>query len=135
MGQTGTRMDAAGAQRTNGAGGLVIAARSIPGDDQGFSLVELMVVLLIVAILLAIAIASYVPSSTRAQVVACTENVYVLNQAVLAFRMTSSVETTPTLEELRPFVSNFDKSSVCPADGTVYVVDPATGEVSCPNHP
>jgi prepilin-type N-terminal cleavage/methylation domain-containing protein len=117
------------------SGGAVIGARALATDDQGFSLVELMVVLLIVAILLAIAIASYVPSSMRAEAVACEQNLYVLNQAVLTFLMEHSAETTPALEDLRPYVSNFDGSSSCPSDGTPYEVDADTGEVTCPNHP
>ena len=106
--------------------------------DDGFSLTELMVVLLVVGILLLIAVASYVPATGRAAAAACTQNRALLERAFvssISARELDAPSGSETLESLRPYVQNFDQSSVCPSDGTTYTLVPASGDVICPNHP
>ncbi|HSQ22455.1 MAG TPA: prepilin-type N-terminal cleavage/methylation domain-containing protein [Coriobacteriia bacterium] len=105
-------------------------------DEAGFTVLELFAVIAIIGILLGIAFASYVPASGRAASVACAQNQRILEEAFITYSMQHpDVAHLATLEELRPMIKNFDQSTVCPSDGSPYALDPASGEVSCPNHP
>ncbi len=96
---------------------------------------ELMTVVLVIAILLAVAIATYVPASRSAAAASCRHNQRVLEDAYMQAECTVGSEDPDDIEDLEPFVRNFDHIRYCPLDGSALEFDPATGDISCPNHP
>jgi prepilin-type N-terminal cleavage/methylation domain-containing protein len=101
----------------------------------GFTLLEAAAVLLIVSVLLLIGVVSYIPAARRAEAAACSHNRQILVRAVTAYRATALDGSLPVLEELRPYVNDFDSTSVCPSDGTPYAITPPDGSIVCPKHP
>lgn len=115
---------------------MVNGRRRAPGGDAGFTAIELMTVVLIIAILLLVAVASYLPASARAAAAACDHNRSVLERAaVVVVAASSASEATITIDSLASSVRNFESTSRCPSDGTLYIFNPTTGSVTCPNHP
>lgn len=94
-----------------------------------------MTIVLVIGILLAVAIATYVPASRSAAAAACRHNQRVLEDACIQAECTTGSEDPDDIEDLEPFVENFDRIKLCPLDGAPLVLDPATSDVSCPNHP
>ena len=93
-----------------------------------------MTVVLIIAILLAVAIAAYVPATHSAASAACRHNQRVLEAAAVQAACTIAAPCDD-LEDLRPFVRNFDTVSTCPETGDELLFDPDTLTVLCPEHP
>jgi general secretion pathway protein G len=102
--------------------------------DEGFTLVELMVVLVILGILVSIAMLSYFASTARARAVTCEHNQRTLNEAVHVHEV--EVGSAPTtIDDLEGYVVDFDQAIACPeGDGTLLQYDATTKAVTCPNH-
>lgn len=64
----------------------------------------------------------------------CKANQRTIDATVQAYKMTHGGALPASLHEL---VDGGQLGSYprCPEDGTRYTYDPATGKVSCPNHP
>jgi type IV pilus assembly protein PilA len=103
--------------------------------DRGFTLVEIMVVVAILGVLVSIAVLSYTASTSRARRIACESNQRAFRSAVQLYR--SEHEEDPAgIEDLRPFVSNYDTAIHCTEPGaTLLEYDSSTGLVTCENHP
>jgi len=102
-------------------------------DEQGWTLVELMVVVMIIGILLAVAVAAYSGATASANAAACRENQQVMNRAIAVTRAGGG--QVDDMDDLETSVVNFARASVCPSDGTALEYDSATDTVTCPNHP
>ena len=101
--------------------------------DDGFTLVELMVVILIIGILVGIAVVSFTLSVSASKKAACKANLKVIREAVIVYYTVN--ETDPaSLADLVPDYIQSDNSLKCPESGEDYLYDPLTGEVSCPYH-
>jgi prepilin-type N-terminal cleavage/methylation domain-containing protein len=105
------------------------------GEERGFTLLELLVVLLVVGILLLIAVASFRPASASAAAASCKHNQHVFDEACAMYTSMNGGTAPVTLEQVRTYVKDFDKIVTCPTDNTTLTYDTATGSCSCPNHP
>jgi prepilin-type N-terminal cleavage/methylation domain-containing protein len=106
--------------------------RLIQGED-GFTLVEMMVVLLILGILVGLVTASFVFSLSASKETACKANLKIIREAVS--RYYAQHEDFPaTLQDLIPDYIDSETGTFCPESGETYDYDPATGEVHCTYH-
>lgn len=101
--------------------------------DEGWTALELMIVVLIIGILLGIAVAVFTSATGSASAAACRENQHVLNRAISVARA-AEVDVVD-IDDLETCVANFNTASKCPLDGTPLVYVPASDTVTCPNHP
>jgi competence protein ComGC len=106
-----------------------------PRHDGGFTLSELVVIMLVIGVLLGIAIAVYAPATNAANAAVCRHNQRLLEDSVPLACTACDGEMPGTLNELGPYVANFQSIRLCPADGDPLALDPETGHVACPNHP
>jgi len=102
--------------------------------DEGFTLVELLVVTVILAILIAIALLSYFSSTARARTITCEHNQRLLNEAVY-IHQTQNGDLPTTIDDLEEYVVNFDEVITCAeGDGTMLEYSTTTEMVTCANH-
>lgn len=101
--------------------------------DGGFTLLELLAITVVIMILLSAAIATYVAATASANAAACKENRKVCESAAVIASATMGTDLDE-IEDLRPFVKNFDTASSCPADGAPLLFSALTLDVTCPNH-
>jgi len=101
--------------------------------EEGFSLVELMIVALIIGVLVSIATASFVVSIRASKKTACKANLRVIREEITAYQSKHD-ENPPVLQDLFPEFIQKENHLRCPTTHEVYDYDPASGEVSCPYH-
>ncbi len=103
--------------------------------DEGFTLLEVMIVVLILGILVAVAVATYRVAIERSQLVTCQSSQRVLGTAVIAYCQEHGGDLPPDLAALRPYVTGRTAWDTCPSDPAVhYVYEPTNGRVTCPLH-
>ena len=101
--------------------------------ENGFTLVELMIVVLIIAVLIGIAVVSFTVSISASKKAACRANLKIIHDELVVY-YTVHGDDPATLNDLIPdYIENGD-SLRCPESGEDYIFDPVTGEVSCPYH-
>lgn len=103
--------------------------------DMGFTLIELMTVVVIIAILLAVAVATFMSTTASANAAACKYNQRSLNEGIAVMTSDADAPAIAAVEDVRPYVKNFNTVSKCPSDGTPLQLDAGAHSVICPNHP
>jgi competence protein ComGC len=101
--------------------------------EEGFSLLELMVVIVIIGVLVSIAVVSFTVSVRASKKTVCKTNLRIIEEQVLVYRVKYD-ENPPTLQDLVPEFINKEDALRCPESGEAYIYDPATGDASCPYH-
>lgn len=103
------------------------------GREEGFTIVEMMMVLLIIGILVGIAVASYSFSVSTSKETVCRANLRIIREAIVAYESKSGHKPA-TLYELVPEYIDCGFNFRCPYSLEEYLYDPASGSVSCPYH-
>lgn len=107
-------------------------------EDSGFTLAELSIVVLIIGILLGIAIASFVYADRQATKISCLSNQKILEDTCAAYALDHNGEYPDVMEELKPYVANYDSIIPCTADDEVLLQYTKTAngvDITCINHP
>lgn len=99
--------------------------------DEGFTLVELMVVVLIIGILVAIAIPVFNAAKTNAQTKSCFANERTVDGAARSYEAESGA--LPADVAALVTATYLKAAPVCPAGGT-YSFDATAGELDCDDH-
>lgn len=102
--------------------------------EDGFTLVELLMVVLVISILLGLAYASFHFSISSSRDAACKANLKILRGAVDLYNMENHHQYPSSLHDLIPGYVDGDGGMSCPNSGEEYDYDPVTGEVTCPFH-
>lgn len=104
-----------------------------PNEQDGFTIVEMMVVFLIIGILLGIAFVSYSFPLKRTKETACRSNLRIIREAIHVYRARNDA-WPPSLHDLIPEYIEEGFDFKCPKPGEEYLYDPLNGAVSCPYH-
>ena len=89
--------------------------------QQGFTLVEIMIVVAIIGILAAIAIPNFVKNRNQSQTRACISNMRQIETAAENYRTEHDMTLTTTISELVGAANYIKTEPKCPAGGTYSI--------------
>ena len=97
--------------------------------NQGFTLVEIMIVVAIIAILAAVAIPNFVKYRRNSQAAACVSNLKQIQAAIEQAKMAGN--NSPTMESLVGSDKYIKSTPTCPAQGTYTIPTDDTSDPTC----
>lgn len=101
------------------------------GNDDGFTLVELMVVVLILGILVGIAVASYLAVTTNSRRVACLHNQRTLSAVIVEYTIDHNGQLPPDLAAVQPLTRWIQGYGQCVSTGVPFQYNNVTGDIKC----
>lgn len=103
--------------------------------EDGFTLVEMILVVAILGILVSIATATYAFAVANSRSIACHSNQRILTDAAHVY--TAEHGSPPDeLEDLEGYAGRWGRITHCPSDASVELEwDPDSEQVTCPLHP
>ena len=103
--------------------------------EDGFTLVEMVLVVAIIGILVSIATATYAFALANSRSIACHSNQRILTDAATVY--TAEHGSPPDeLEDLAVYAGRWERITHCPSDSSVVLEwDPVTEQVNCELHP
>lgn len=108
---------------------------SLRADDEGFNILELVVVVAVLGIITAIAFATYSFSVQHVRSITCRANQRVLDDAARVYEADQG-RFPDDIEGLRPYANTFDTVTHCPSDfNTLLTWNATTNEIECALHP
>ncbi len=103
--------------------------------DSGFSLVELLTVIAVIGILLSGAVVSYWYATSRTHLIVCQSNRRVFDSSIQMYRSDHGGLPPGTIDDLIPYVHNFDSAVICPGgQDTRLAYDPVAERTVCYFH-
>jgi prepilin-type N-terminal cleavage/methylation domain-containing protein len=108
--------------------------KKINKTKQGFTLVEIMIVVAIIGLLAAIAIPNFVKARTTAQKNACIANLKQIDGAKeqWAIEAKKTEGDAPDTTAINAFLKN-SQAPTCPANGAAYTYNNVGTTPTCPN--
>jgi len=98
---------------------------------EGFSLVELMIVLLIIAILVAIAVPLYISATNNAKMNTCKANLRTIDSCIMRYQVLQGGAYPASLDDITGMLKN-NKLPTEPAGGSYLLSGTASGSwASC----
>ncbi len=103
--------------------------------EDGFTFLELMLVVMIIGILVTIAVLSFVVSISASKKTACSANIRTIREQLEVY-YTKNEAYPPLLQDLVPDYIDSEGCLYCPESGEPYVYEVENGkfELSCPFH-
>lgn len=112
-------------------------AKRIAVNENGFSLVEIIIILIIVGILASVAFAQFVSFSEASKTAACHSNQISIETAQTLYYAENYLEGNgayaENMEDLIPYFAN-DRTPVCPKEGEYQILSAGRAACSLPEH-
>ena len=107
------------------------------GRREGFTLIELMIVILIIAILVAIAVPVYLNSKTNAEKRTCQANQRTVDGAIMSYQAADASTRYPTTwaQMTAGTKKVLKKTPTCPSGGTYTIRNATPPYLTCTKHP
>ena len=98
-------------------------------SKQGFTLVEIMIVVAIIGLLAAIAIPNFVRARTQSQKNACINNLRQIDGATQQYALDNKLATSASVSfaQISGYLKN---STICPAGGTTFANSYTVGSIT-----
>jgi prepilin-type N-terminal cleavage/methylation domain-containing protein len=105
----------------------------ISKTNEGFTLVEIMIVVAIIGILVAIGVPGFINSRRQSQAKACQENQMKVSGAVMRYALANSSAAVPEWGQLIGTTLYLARTPICPTTGTAIPLPPSIQAVThCP---
>ncbi len=106
----------------------------IEKQKQGFTLVEIMIVVAIIALLAAIAVPSFMNARTKSMLSSCQNNLRLVDGAVQQYALDNSNALAASMDVLVGTNAYIKDTPVCKGGGSYTLPSSLGGKTSCSSH-